>query len=74
MSNKDEHSPNFWQVLVSVLGAIFGVQSRKVYERDALHGRSWWIYGLVGIFVVSLLIICLVLLAKFLVRQAGIPL
>ncbi len=34
-SNKDRtNKPSFWQLVISILGAAFGVQSSKAQERD----------------------------------------
>jgi hypothetical protein len=70
MIKQKQPKPNAWQVLVSVLGALFGVQSSRVYERDFTRGRAWWVYGLVGVFVVMLLVLLLFLLAKFIISNA----
>lgn len=59
--------PTFWQVLLSILGALFGVQSSRVRERDFTRGRPWWVYGLVAIAVMAILILSLILLAQYLV-------
>ncbi|HXH54838.1 MAG TPA: DUF2970 domain-containing protein [Gammaproteobacteria bacterium] len=49
-----------------MLGALFGVQSIAVRERDFTEGQSWWVYGVIGFIVVLILVVLLVLLAKFL--------
>lgn len=59
--------PNLWQILQSVLGALFGVQSSEVRERDFVHGQPWWVYLAVGILVVIILVLLLVGMAKILV-------
>jgi uncharacterized membrane protein YidH (DUF202 family) len=64
MTQKEPQKPTLWQVLISVLGALFGVQSRQVHQRDFLHGRSWWVYMLVGVIVVSVFVLLLILLAN----------
>jgi len=71
METKFSSKPNFWQVLQSVLGALFGVQSSKVRERDFMAGRSWWVYLGLGILVVILLILLLIGIAKWILWQAG---
>jgi hypothetical protein len=63
--------PNLWQVLVSVLGAIFGVQSSVVRERDFTRGQAWWIYALVGIVLVLAIVLLLIGLAKLILRLAA---
>lgn len=57
--------PNLWQLLQSVLGALFGVQSSKVAERDFTRGHPWWVYLGLGLLVIALLILLLVGLAKW---------
>lgn len=64
-SDQKPPPPNAWQVIISVLGALFGVQSSRVYQRDFTHGRPWWVYGAVGVVIVSLIVIFLILLAKY---------
>jgi hypothetical protein len=66
-----QSKPNFWQLLQSVLGALFGVQSSKVLERDFTRGHAWWVYLGLGILLVGLLILLLVGLAKWIIWQAG---
>lgn len=56
--------PNFWQLLQSILGALFGVQSSKVRERDFMHGHAWWVYLALGVVVVIILILGLIGIAK----------
>lgn len=63
-------SPNFWQLIVSVLGAIFGVQSSKVRERDFNAGSAWWVYVLIGLVIVLVLVLALVGLAKLVMHFA----
>jgi hypothetical protein len=64
--------PNFWQVLQSILGALFGVQSSKVRERDFTRGHPWWVYLGTGVLVVILLILLLIGLAKWILWQAAV--
>lgn len=59
--------PNFWQLLQSIFGALFGVQSSKVRERDFMHGHAWWVYLALGILVVAILVLALIGLAKWIV-------
>ena len=64
--------PNIWQVLVSVLGALFGVQSRAVGERDFSRGQALWVYILVGFSVVLILVLGIVGVSKLIVHLASI--
>jgi len=63
--------PNAWQVLISVLGAIFGVQSSKVRQRDFMHGQPWWVYFITGLSVVSLMIFVLIQIVHHILGAAG---
>lgn len=73
MAHQNPQKPTVWQILISVIGALFGVQSSRVYERDFTHGRPWWVYALVAICLVSLFLVLLALLAQFIITRAGIP-
>lgn len=37
--SSDNKPPTFWQMLLSVMAAAFGVQSGKNRERDFTHGK-----------------------------------
>ena len=62
-----QRKPSLWQVLVSVLGALFGVQSTAVRERDFTQGRPWWVYAIIATLVVAILVALLILVAKIIV-------
>jgi hypothetical protein len=73
MDNKQKSDkPTAWQVLISVLGGLFGVQSSRVQERDFTAGHPWWIYVFVGGVVTVLCVLLLVSLAKFIVLKASV--
>ncbi len=55
---------SFWQVLLSILAAAFGVQSEKNQNRDFSHNRVG-IYIAGGIIFTALFVIALVLLVKW---------
>ncbi len=40
-SRKSDSSPGFWQVVQSVAGAAFGVQSRRRREGDFASSSPW---------------------------------
>ena len=54
--------PRWWQILLSVLAAGFGVQSEKARERD-FEGGHPLIYLVVGILMTALLVLGLFYLA-----------
>lgn len=68
--SKDLKKPTLWQVLISVLGAFLGVQSSRVRERDFMRGHPWWIYGMVALFMMTVIIIFLILVAKIILMSA----
>jgi uncharacterized membrane protein YidH (DUF202 family) len=67
LEKKTQSKPTLWQVLISVMGALLGVQSSKVRERDFVGGRQWWVYVIVGIVVVILIVLVLITLIKYIV-------
>lgn len=70
MSLTPEKKPTLWQVIMSVLAAIFGVQSAKARDRDFTHGNPV-IFIVVGIIVVTLFVLTLYLLVQWIIAEAG---
>ncbi|ABC29342.1 conserved hypothetical protein [Hahella chejuensis KCTC 2396] len=73
MSNVSEHKekeqkPSLWQLVVSVLGAAFGVQSSKTRERDFKQAdpKAYIIGGIVFgvLFVLTLALIVKLVLSN----------
>jgi uncharacterized membrane protein YidH (DUF202 family) len=58
-----EEKPSLWQVVMSVLAALFGVQSAKSRERDFTKGNPW-VYVVVGLVLVTLFVLLLVVVVK----------
>lgn len=50
--------PTLWQVVKSVLAAMFGVQNSQNRERDFTQGNPW-IFIIVGIVLVTLFVLIL---------------
>ena len=68
--NPDPGSPNFWQIVGSILAAAFGVQSSKNRERDFNQGKTrHYIIG--GIVFTALFILTLVMIVRAVLSQAG---
>ena len=70
---RDEHHdqiPGFWQVLGSVLAAVFGVQSERNHARDFTHGRPMH-YILVGLVMTVVLVVMLWGLVRLVLYLAG---
>ena len=63
--------PTVWQILMSVLAALFGVQSSEGRARDFVGGKKWWVYLLVGIVVVLLLVAGLIIVAKIILWKVS---
>ncbi|RWU08858.1 DUF2970 domain-containing protein [Pseudidiomarina gelatinasegens] len=61
--------PGFFDIVVSVLAALFGVQSDKNRQRDFNHGNPA-IYVAVGAVFVILFVISLVLLVSWVVPDS----
>mgnify|MGYP000651328175 CR=1 FL=1 len=60
---------SLWQVVLSVLAAMFGVQSNKTRERDFTHGNPI-VFILVGLLLVACFIGTLVVVVKFALQFA----
>lgn len=60
----NDKSPNFWQVLVSVCAAMFGVQNDNNRVRDFSNGNFVY-FAIVGVVLVVIFVIALVLIVKY---------
>lgn len=58
MSEIPEKKPSLGQIIMSVLAAMFGVQSDKVRRRDFTHGNPW-VFILMGIVFCILFVLIL---------------
>ena len=63
-TNRTSGRPNFFSVIVSVLAALFGVQTEQNRQRDFNHGNPV-IYVAVGAVFVILFVISLALLVSW---------
>lgn len=62
--------PTFWQVVLSILAAAFGVQSQQARVRDFTHGHpAAYIIG--GIVFTTVFVLVLILIVKLALRAAG---
>lgn len=68
---QQEQRPNFWQVLTSVLAAMFGVQSSRNRERDFTHGRPVH-YVLVGLLMTGVFILVVWTIVQIVLHVAGV--
>ena len=65
-----DQQPTFWQVIISVLAAFFGVQSDKNRERDFKHGKP--IHFIIAGLLLTLLFILVVWgVVKLTLKAAG---
>lgn len=71
MVKKSSHTPTWWQVFVSAIGGLIGVQSSEVRERDFTEGR-WWTYVVMGIVLVVVFIVILLFIVKLILMNAGL--
>ncbi len=58
MSDPDNNPLSFWQVLLSVLAAAFGVQSGKNRQRDFSRGRPLH-FVVIGLLATALFVLLL---------------
>jgi len=66
-----EHNVSLIKVVLSVLAAMFGVQSSKNRERDFEKGRPA-AYIIVGIIMTILFVLTLWLVVQFVMSMAGV--
>lgn len=64
MSEQQPQKPRFWDIVVSVLAALFGVQSDKNRQRDFNHGNPA-VYVAIGAVFVILFVLTLVLVVSW---------
>ncbi|OZG73627.1 hypothetical protein BTA51_07335 [Hahella sp. CCB-MM4] len=65
-----ETKPSFWQLIVSVLGAAFGVQSSKAQQRD-FQQKSPAVYIVGGIIFGVLFVLAIAMIVKVVLSSAG---
>lgn len=70
MVQDNSTKPSLWQIIKSVLGAMFGVQSSAVRYRDFTRGNPW-IYVVVGIVFVSVFVLAVYAVVRIVIHQAG---
>jgi hypothetical protein len=77
MANKEDPSkeksskPTLYQVLISVLGAVLGVQSSSVRERDFTRGHHWWVYLTIGTITALIIVLLLIGIVKLTIYIAS---
>ena len=68
-TNQSPRKPTLWQVVSSVLGAFFGVQSDKTRERDFTQGNPW-AYIVVGLVAVILFVLAIYAVVRIVLATA----
>jgi hypothetical protein len=63
------NQPGFWQMVMSVLAAFFGVQSEHNRQRDFSSGRGWSYFAL-AILLAALFIVFVSLMVLFALNLA----
>lgn len=62
--------PTLWQMLASVLAAMFGVQSSKNRERDFTHGKAGH-FILIGLLATAGFVGLVILVVRLVLSQAA---
>ena len=62
--------PSFWQMVVSVMAAMFGVQSEQNRSRDFNSGAAWT-YMLLGLAASVAFVLFVILLVRWALSIAG---
>jgi hypothetical protein len=70
MPAPEERKPTVWQAIMSVLGAMFGVQSAKTRERDFSKGHPA-IYIMIAIVFVVVFVFVLIGVVQWVMSGIG---
>lgn len=74
-SNKAPEAPvrsqSLWQVVVSVMASMFGVQSSRKHEQDFAKGRAW-VYVAVGLVATIAFIMTIWFVVQMVLKSAGV--
>lgn len=62
---------SFWQILLSVLAAAFGVQSDKARQRDFRHGKPSQ-FILIGLLFTGVFVLALFAVVQLVLHFAGV--
>lgn len=74
MKNDDSmknREPTLWDVLVSVLASMFGVQSSRNREKDFTHGRPSQ-YIIIGLLMTIIFVLTVWGVVKLVMKLAGV--
>jgi len=62
--------PSFWQIVLSTMGAAFGVQSKKTQERDFQQGNIYT-YIIAGVIFTALFVAVVATIVSTVLSKAG---
>lgn len=65
-----QNSPSLWKMFLSVLAAIFGVQSEQNHQRDFNKGSAWK-FAFLGLVALIVFIVAVILLTRWALSLAG---
>jgi len=67
MSNSEQQKPSFWDIVLSVLAAMFGVQTEKNRQRD-FNQKSGLPYIVVGVLFIILFVITIFFIVSMVMK------
>lgn len=69
---RDSNSkPNFFQIVLSVFAAAFGVQSSKNRERD-FKGGNIYVYITAGVIFTAVFVVVVILVVRLVLAKSGL--
>lgn len=69
--DRSNPKPNFFQIVLSVIAAAFGVQSSKNRERD-FKGGNIYIYIAAGVIFTAVFVAVVILVVRLVLAQSGL--
>ncbi len=69
--NKPNPKPNFFQIVLSVIAAAFGVQSSKNRERD-FKGGNIYVYIAAGVIFTAVFVVAVILIVRLVLANSGL--
>lgn len=69
--DKPNQKPNFFQIMLSVIAAAFGVQSSKNRERD-FKGGNIYVYIAAGLIFTAVFVVVVILIVRLVLAKSGV--
>lgn len=69
--DKSHPKPNFFQIVLSVIAAAFGVQSSKNRERD-FKGGNIYVYIAAGVIFTAVFVAVVILVVRLVLAKSGL--